>query len=104
MPGKRFIIQRFKEGPYTYILCAIPCRHEKCVRCPHGAYWYVEFYVGSRKERFYIGKRLMLIRWEKEPCREITVEELYKRRKLRAQKKDARDSEQEIKDLLGKPE
>lgn len=103
MTGKRVVLQRFYEGPYTYIQCAIPCRHEKCVKCPHGAYWYVEFYRGKKKERFYIGKRLMLIRWEAEAAREITIDELYKRRKLRAQKQIAKDNEEEIGGLLSKP-
>jgi len=103
MSGKRVILQRFKEGVYTYIQCAIPCRHVKCVKCPHGAYWYVEFYVGERKERFYIGKRLMLIRWKEEQGREITIEELYRRRKQRAIEKEARDSEKEVQDMMGKP-
>ena len=84
---KRVILQSFKYRNGIYSEESIPCRHEKCTKCPHGRYWYLRIIIKGKKETFYLGGALVIVSWEVEGLPGLTFEELFRLRKLRKLKR-----------------
>lgn len=75
---KRVIYEKFIDGIYSYTLEGLPCKQPKCVKCPHGRYWYARFRVGDRPLCIYIGKILRLIKIRGQGSKEMDVWERLK--------------------------
>lgn len=87
---QRVILQSFQYRKGIYSEEAIPCRHANCRNCPHGRYWYLRIVIKGKKETFYLGGELVIVSWEAEGLPGLTFEELFRRRKLRREKKEAK--------------
>lgn len=97
----RAILQSFKYRNGIYSEESIPCQKPKCKICPHGRYWYLRIVIKGKKETFYLGGELVIVSWEREGKGGLTFEELFRRRKLRSEKKEQRRLEKEFEDKVG---
>lgn len=92
----RVILQSFQYRKGIYSEESIPCRHEKCTSCPHGRYWYLRLIIKGKKETFYLGGALQIVSWEVEGLPGLTFEELFRRRKLRKEKRDKKELQRNL--------
>lgn len=51
----------------------LSCGKPTCTKCPHGPYWYLVIWRGTRPRQWYVGRHLLGMRLRRFPDRETLV-------------------------------